>query len=52
MISAEDIKRLNLVDKLKEEVESLKAQLKEKDDIIQQEINYKIQERARNGWKT
>jgi hypothetical protein len=37
MMSSEDIKRLNLVEKLEAEVESLKAQLKEKEDIIKQE---------------
>ena len=47
MMSSEDIKRLNLVEKLEAEVESLKAQLKEKEDIIKQESLYKIQERKK-----
>lgn len=47
MISAEDIKRLNLVETLKEEIKSLKEQLKEKDDLLKQEIQYKIQERKK-----
>lgn len=47
MMSSEDIKRLNLVEKLEAELESLKAQLKEKEDIIKQESLYKIQERKK-----
>ena len=47
MMSGEDIKRLNLVETLKAEIESLKAQLKEKEDIIKQESLYKIQERKK-----
>ena len=37
MMSSEDIKRLNLVEKLEAEVESLKAQLKEKEDNYEHE---------------
>lgn len=49
----EDVKRLDetvngeLVKKLEEEIVSLKAKLKEKDDLLKQEIQYKIQERKK-----
>ena len=51
--SNEDVKRLDetvngeLVKKLEEEIVSLKAKLKEKDDLLKQEIQYKIQERKK-----
>lgn len=49
----EDVKRLDatvqgeLIKKLEEEIVSLKKQLKEKDDLLKQEIQYKIQERKK-----
>lgn len=49
----EDVKRLDatvqgeLIKKLEEEIVSLKAKLKEKDDLLKQEIQYKIQERKK-----
>ncbi len=49
----EDVKRLDetvngeLVKKLEAEIVSLKAKLKEKDDLLKQEIQYKIQERKK-----
>ena len=48
-----DVERLNetangeLIKTLKEEIASLKKQLKEKDDLLRQEIQYKIQERKK-----
>ena len=53
MMTNEDVKRLDetaqgeLVKILKEEIASLKAKLKEKDDLLKQEIQYKIQERKK-----
>lgn len=53
MMTNEDVKRLDetvngeLVKKLEEEIVSLKKQLKEKDDLLKQEIQYKIQERKK-----
>tara|TARA_R100001015_G_C4543313_1_gene106813 strand:+ start:239 stop:418 length:180 start_codon:yes stop_codon:yes gene_type:complete len=53
MMTNEDVKRLDetvngeLIKKLEEEIVSLKAKLKEKDDLLQQEIQYKIQERKK-----
>ena len=53
MMTDEDIEKLNetaqeqLVKTLKEEIVSLKAQLKEKDDQLKLEIQYKIQERKK-----
>tara|TARA_R110002012_G_scaffold297743_1_gene495815 strand:+ start:141 stop:266 length:126 start_codon:yes stop_codon:yes gene_type:complete len=35
------------VKQLNEEIASLKAKLKEKDDLLKQEIQYKIQEREK-----
>jgi len=49
----EDVKRLDetvqgeLIKQLKDEIVSLKAKLKEKDDLLKQEIQYKIQERKK-----
>jgi len=49
----EDVKRLDetvqgeLIKKLKNEIVTLKAKLKEKDDLLKQEIQYKIQERKK-----
>jgi len=49
----EDVKRLDaiaqgeLVKQLNQEIASLKAKLKEKDDLLKQEIEYKIQERKK-----
>jgi hypothetical protein len=49
----EDVKRLDetlkgeLIKKLEAEIVSLKAKLKEKDDLLKQEIQYKIQERKK-----
>ena len=49
----EDVKRLDaiaqgeLVKQLNQEIASLKAKLKEKDDLLKQEIQYKIQEREK-----
>lgn len=54
MMTNEDVKRLDatvqgeLIKKLEEEIVSLKAKLKEKDDLLKQEIQYKIQERKKN----
>ncbi len=53
MMTNEDVRRLNetangeLIKTLKEEIASLKTQLKEKDDLLKQEIQYKIQERKK-----
>ena len=53
MMTNEDVKRLDetlqgeLVKKLEAEIISLKAKLKEKDDLLKQEIQYKIQERKK-----
>tara|TARA_R110001592_G_scaffold354447_1_gene654104 strand:+ start:134 stop:313 length:180 start_codon:yes stop_codon:yes gene_type:complete len=53
MMTNEDVKRLDaiahgeLVKQLNEEIASLKAKLKEKDDLLKQEIQYKIQEREK-----
>jgi hypothetical protein len=53
MMTNEDVKRLDetvngeLVKKLEAEIVSLKAKLKEKDDLLKQEIQYKIQERKK-----
>jgi hypothetical protein len=53
MMTNEDVKRLDatvqgeLIKKLEEEIVSLKAKLKEKDDLLKQEIQYKIQERKK-----
>ena len=53
MMTNEDVKRLDetvngeLVKKLQEEIVSLKKQLKEKNDLLKQEIQYKIQERKK-----
>lgn len=49
----EDVKRLDetvqgeLIKQLKNEIVTLKAKLKEKDDLLKQEIQYKIQERKK-----
>jgi len=49
----EDVERLDaiaqgeLIKQLNQEIASLKAKLKEKDDLLKQEIQYKIQERQR-----
>jgi len=49
----EDVKRLDaiaqgeLVKQLNQEIATLKAKLKEKDDLLKQEIQYKIQERKK-----
>ena len=48
-----DVERLDaiaqgeLVKQLNQEIASLKAKLKEKDDLLKQEIQYKIQEREK-----
>jgi hypothetical protein len=53
MMTNEDVKRLDetlkgeLIKKLEAEIVSLKAKLKEKDDLLKQEIQYKIQERKK-----
>ena len=53
MMTNEDVKRLDaiaqgeLVKQLNQEIASLKAKLKEKDDLLKQEIQYKIQERKK-----
>lgn len=53
MMTNEDVKRLDetvqgeLIKKLKNEIVTLKAKLKEKDDLLKQEIQYKIQERKK-----
>ena len=53
MMTNEDVERLDaiaqgeLVKQLNQEIASLKAKLKEKDDILKQEIQYKIQEREK-----
>jgi len=53
MMTNEDVKRLDetvqgeLIKQLKDEIVSLKAKLKEKDDLLKQEIQYKIQERKK-----
>jgi len=53
MMTNEDVKRLDaiaqgeLVKQLNQEIASLKAKLKEKDDLLKQEIQYKIQEREK-----
>ena len=53
MMTNEDVERLDaiaqgeLIKKLNQEIVSLKAKLKEKDDILKQEIQYKIQEREK-----
>jgi len=53
MMTDEDVKRLDetvqgeLIKQLKDEIVSLKAKLKEKDDLLKQEIQYKIQERKK-----
>jgi len=53
MMTNEDVKRLDaiaqgeLVKQLNQEIASLKAKLKEKDDLLKQEIEYKIQERKK-----
>ena len=52
MMTNEDVERLDviaqgeLVKQLNQEIASLKAKLKEKDDILKKEIQYKIQERV------
>jgi len=49
----EDVERLDaiaqgeLIKQLNQEIASLKAKLKEKDDLLKQEIQYKIQEREK-----
>ena len=49
----EDVRRLDaiaqgeLVKQLNQEIALLKAKLKEKDDLLRQEIQYKIQEREK-----
>jgi len=49
----EDVERLDaiaqgeIVKQLNQEIASLKAKLKEKDDLLKQEIQYKIQEREK-----
>ena len=53
MMTNEDVKRLDaiaqgeLVKQLNQEIATLKAKLKEKDDLLKQEIQYKIQERKK-----
>jgi hypothetical protein len=53
MMTNEDVKRLDetlkgeLIKKLEAEIFSLIAKLKEKDDLLKQEIQYKIQERKK-----
>jgi len=53
MMTNEDVKRLDetvqgeLIKQLKDEIVTLKAKLKEKDDLLKQEIQYKIQERKK-----
>ena len=53
MMTNEDVERLDaiaqgeLIKKLNQEIVSLKAKLKEKDDLLKQEIQYKIQEREK-----
>jgi hypothetical protein len=53
MMTNEDVERLDaiaqgeLIKQLNQEIASLKAKLKEKDDLLKQEIQYKIQERQR-----
>lgn len=53
MMTNEDVKRLDetvqgeLIKQLKNEIVTLKAKLKEKDDLLKQEIQYKIQERKK-----
>jgi|TARA_R110000824_G_scaffold292177_3_gene480582 hypothetical protein len=53
MMTNEDVERLDaiaqgeLVKQLNQEIASLKAKLKEKDDLLKQEIQYKIQEREK-----
>ena len=53
MMTNEDVKRLDaiaqgeLVKQLNQEIALLKAKLKEKDDLLKQEIQYKIQEREK-----
>ena len=53
MMTNEDVRRLDaiaqgeLVKQLNQEIASLKAKLKEKDDLLKQEIQYKIQEREK-----
>ena len=49
MMSSEDIKRLNLVEKLKAEVESLKAQLKEKEDIKKVYTKFRSEKNGREA---
>ena len=53
MMTNEDVERLDaiaqgeLVKQLNQDIASLKAKLKEKDDLLKQEIQYKIQEREK-----
>ena len=53
MMTNEDVRRLDaiaqgeLVKQLNQEIALLKAKLKEKDDLLRQEIQYKIQERKK-----
>ena len=53
MMTNEDVERLDaiaqgeLVKQLNQEIALLKAKLKEKDDLLKQEIQYKIQEREK-----
>ena len=53
MMTNEDVRRLDaiaqgeLVKQLNQEIALLKAKLKEKDDLLRQEIQYKIQEREK-----
>ena len=53
MMTNEDVERLDaiaqgeLIKQLNQEIASLKAKLKEKDDLLKQEIQYKIQERKK-----
>ena len=53
MMTNEDVERLDaiaqgeLVKQLNQEIASLKAKLKEKDDLLKQEIQYKIKEREK-----
>jgi len=53
MMTNEDVERLDaiaqgeLIKQLNQEIASLKAKLKEKDDLLKQEIQYKIQEREK-----
>ena len=53
MMTNEDVERLDaiaqgeIVKQLNQEIASLKAKLKEKDDLLKQEIQYKIQEREK-----